>query len=97
MKQRERCGQMFGGHVCDKDRDHDGDHRGYSEQHDEPLFWPDREGAMLRLFHWARLETPDVPEDTVRAMAHALGSFINVDEAQTALTAAQRELTAAKE
>jgi hypothetical protein len=91
---RERCGQGFGGYVCDRDRNHAGDHRGYNEQIDAPLFWPNREQAMLDFFHWARLYVPAVPEETVRAMAHAIGQFISVEEAQKALLGAQSALAA---
>lgn len=39
MQERERCGQSRNGMVCDRWRDHDGDHRGYNEQIDEAMFW----------------------------------------------------------
>jgi hypothetical protein len=39
MRERERCGQGRGWFVCDRWRDHEGDHRGYNEQIDEPVFW----------------------------------------------------------
>lgn len=34
-----RCGARSGQFVCDRDAGHGGDHRGYNEQIDEPIFW----------------------------------------------------------
>jgi len=39
----ERCGDVRDGLVCDRERGHVGNHRGYLEQHDEVLFWAPRE------------------------------------------------------
>lgn len=36
----EKCGAEALGYVCDREAGHEGQHRGYNEQIDEPMFWP---------------------------------------------------------
>lgn len=50
MQQRERCGCMSSDGtriVCDRDYNHEGQHRGYNEQIDAPMFF----GALCRCGH----------------------------------------------
>lgn len=35
-----RCGARSGDYICDRDANHEGNHRGYNEQIDAPMFWP---------------------------------------------------------
>jgi hypothetical protein len=35
----DKCGAAAGGLVCDREKGHSGNHRGYNEQIDEPMFW----------------------------------------------------------
>lgn len=37
------CGIISGIYRCDRERGHAGNHRGYNEEHDEPVFWKERE------------------------------------------------------
>jgi hypothetical protein len=34
-----RCGAVSHQYTCDREAGHDGQHRGYNEQIDEPVFW----------------------------------------------------------
>lgn len=36
----DTCGALKDWMTCDRAPGHDGDHRGYDEQHDAVLFWP---------------------------------------------------------
>jgi hypothetical protein len=39
---KQLCGEASGSLVCDREVGHDGNHRGYNEQIDEPMFWPQK-------------------------------------------------------
>jgi len=36
---QKQCGHVNGSLVCDREPNHEGNHRGYNEQIDEPMFW----------------------------------------------------------